>query len=158
MVNRSQMPTLHTRPSETGSRPPLCIRLGLVVVRNHRKILFSRLAKRRLAISDNVWLIGEDKTLNPKQVKQATALPSDVLKITVNSLKYFIIIPALFGNGQSSSPSNQESDKPFPKVSFFDNVRAQHELVTKHLKIEHLHAVLGWSMGAGQVGPSARVY
>ncbi|MCJ1285255.1 hypothetical protein MMC26_004595 [Xylographa opegraphella] len=82
------------------------------------------------SISDNVWLIGEDKTLNPKQ--------------------YFIIIPALFGNGQSSSPSNHGSDKPFPKVSFFDNVRAQYELVTKHLKIQHLHAVLGWSMGAGQ--------
>ncbi|MCJ1476168.1 hypothetical protein MMC13_004833 [Lambiella insularis] len=82
------------------------------------------------SISDNVWLIGEDKTLNPKQ--------------------YFIIIPALFGNGQSSSPSNHASAKPFPTVSFFDNVRAQHRLVTEHLGVKHLRAVLGWSMGAGQ--------
>lgn len=29
-------------------------------------------------------------------------------------------------------------------------MRAQHELVTKHLRIEHLRAVLGWSMGAAQ--------
>lgn len=32
----------------------------------------------------------------------------------------------------------------------FDNVRAQYKLVTEHLGIRHLHAVLGWSMGAGQ--------
>jgi homoserine acetyltransferase len=85
------------------------------------------------AISDNFWLIGEDKTLNPQ--------------------KYFIIVTALFGNGQSSSPSNQGPDsknKPFPRVNVYDNVRAQHKLVTEHLGITHLRAVLGWSMGAGQ--------
>ncbi|KAK2747771.1 hypothetical protein FQN57_001801 [Myotisia sp. PD_48] len=80
-------------------------------------------------ISQNFWLIGEDKELSPK--------------------KYFIIIPALFGNGQSTSPSNT-GIRPFPKVSVYDNVRAQHELVTKHFGITHLRAVVGWSMGAGQ--------
>ena len=80
-------------------------------------------------ISNNFWLIGEDKELNPK--------------------KYFIIIPALFGNGQSSSPSNT-GIRPFPRVSFYDNVRAQYELVTKHFGITHLRAVVGWSMGAAQ--------
>lgn len=81
-------------------------------------------------ISDNFWLIDEDKTLNPT--------------------KFFIIVPALFGNGQSSSPSNQPVPGPFPKCSFYDNVRAQHELVTKHLGISHLLAVVGWSMGGAQ--------
>ncbi|KAK1477283.1 hypothetical protein CTAM01_15207 [Colletotrichum tamarilloi] len=81
------------------------------------------------AIADNEWLVGDDKTLNPKD--------------------YFIIIPALFGNGQSVSPSNSDIN-PFPDVSFFDNVKAQYELVTKELKITHLRAVLGWSMGAAQ--------
>jgi len=81
-------------------------------------------------IADNVWLIGEDKTLNPKE--------------------YFIIIPALFGNGQSTSPSNRSDLKPFPKVSFYDNVRAQYQLVTEKLGVKHARAVLGWSMGAGQ--------
>ncbi|KAJ6121042.1 hypothetical protein N7523_005322 [Penicillium sp. IBT 18751x] len=90
------------------------------------------------AISDNFWLLGEDKTLNPQ--------------------KYFIIITALFGNGQSSSPSNQPTPGPFPKVSFYDNVRAQHELVTKQLSITHLRAVIGWSMGGGQTFQWATQY
>lgn len=91
-----------------------------------------------LALSDNFWLIGEDKTLNPE--------------------KYFIIVTGLFGNGQSSSPSNQPTPGPFPKVSFYDNVRAQHELVTKYFEITHLRAVVGWSMGAGQTFQWATQY
>ncbi|KAK2630386.1 hypothetical protein QTJ16_001206 [Diplocarpon rosae] len=89
------------------------------------------------SIADNEWLIGEDHVLNPR--------------------KYFIVITALFGNGQSTSPSNT-SIRPFPKVTFFDNVRAQHTLITKHLGIEHARAVLGWSMGAGQTYQWATSY
>ncbi|KAI1340947.1 Alpha/Beta hydrolase protein [Xylariaceae sp. FL0016] len=81
-------------------------------------------------IADNEWLIGEDMTLSPKD--------------------YFIVVPALFGNGQSKSPSNSPDLRPFPDVTFFDNVTAQHRLVTEELGITHLRAVLGWSMGAGQ--------
>lgn len=62
----------------------------------------------------------------------------------------FIIITALFGNGQSSSPSNSLHLKPFLRVTFYDNVRAQHKLVTEHLAIKHLRAVIGWSMVGGQ--------
>ncbi|RDW71145.1 homoserine acetyltransferase family protein-like protein [Coleophoma cylindrospora] len=80
-------------------------------------------------IADNEWLIGEDKALNPK--------------------KYYIIITALFGNGQSTSPSNSDI-KPFPRCTFYDNVQAQYKLVTEHLGVKHARAVLGWSMGAGQ--------
>ena len=90
------------------------------------------------ALSDNFWLIGEGKTLNPSQ--------------------YFIIIPALFGNGQSSSPSILQSTSPFPKCSFYDNVRAQYTLVTQHLNITHLRAVIGWSMGAAQTYQWATQY
>ena len=83
-------------------------------------------------ISSNLWLTGHDKTLNPEN--------------------YYIIIPALFGNSQSTSPSNwvNKGSKPFPRVTFYDNVRAQHELVTKGLGLKSVYAVLGWSMGAGQ--------
>ncbi|KAI0456815.1 Alpha/Beta hydrolase protein [Xylaria acuta] len=81
-------------------------------------------------ISDNVWLLGEDMTLNPK--------------------KYFIIIPALFGNGQSTSPSNTPEPRPFPQITVFDNVAAQYRLVTEQLGVKHVKAVLGWSMGAAQ--------
>lgn len=90
------------------------------------------------AIEDNEWLIGSDKTLNPD--------------------KYFIVIVALFGNGQSSSPSNRQDVRPWPEVTFYDNVRAQHELVTKKLNITHAKAVLGWSMGAGQTYQWATQY
>ncbi|KAF2200172.1 homoserine acetyltransferase family protein [Delitschia confertaspora ATCC 74209] len=89
-------------------------------------------------ISDNLWLTGSNKTLNPE--------------------KYYIIIPALFGNSQSSSPSNTPFLRPFPDVLFYDNVRAQYELVTKHLGIKHARAVLGWSMGAGQTFQWATQY
>lgn len=41
---------------------------------------------------------------------------------------------------------------------FYDNVRAQHELVTKKLGIKHARAVLGWSMGAGQTYQWATQY
>lgn len=40
--------------------------------------------------------------------------------------------------------------RPFPDVLFFDNVKAQHRLVTEHFGIQHAKAVVGWSMGAGQ--------
>lgn len=89
-------------------------------------------------ISDNEWLIGADKTLDPE--------------------KYFIVITALFGNGQSSSPSNRKEIRPWPEVLFFDNVKAQYELVTKKLRITHARAVLGWSMGAGQTYQWATQY
>lgn len=72
--------------------------------------------------------------------------------------KYYIIITALFGNGQSSSPSNRPDVRPWPEVLFYDNVRAQHELVTKKLGVQHAKAVLGWSMGAGQTYQWATQY
>ena len=78
-------------------------------------------------ISDNEWLIGQDMALSPS--------------------KYFIIVPALFGNGQSSSPSNIPDLRPFPEVTFADNVTAQYRLVTEELGITHAKCVLGWSMG-----------
>ena len=85
-------------------------------------------------IASNLWLTGPNLTLNPD--------------------KYYIIIPALFGNGESTSPSNwihkDEGGKRFPEVSFYDNVRAQHVLVTEGLGLQGARAVVGWSMGAGQ--------
>ena len=78
-------------------------------------------------ISDNEWLIGNDKTLNPE--------------------KYFIIVVCLFGNGQSSSPSNSNQYKNF---TLYDNVIQQHRLLTEFFKISTIELVVGWSMGAQQ--------
>lgn len=56
-----------------------------------------------------------------------------------------VIVVALLGNGESSSPSNTPS---FPStIDYQDCVRAQYRLVTEHLGISALDAVVGFSMG-----------
>ncbi len=67
--------------------------------------------------------------------------------------RYFIIVPNMMGNGLSSSPSNTPMpyDRArFPPVSLYDNVAAQHRLVTEALGVEGIALVAGWSMGAQQ--------
>ncbi|KAJ6110876.1 hypothetical protein N7486_003111 [Penicillium sp. IBT 16267x] len=58
---------------------------------------------------------------------------------------YRVIVVALLGNGESSSPSNTAD---FPDtLDYPDCVRAQQKLVTEHLQISSLDVVLGFSMG-----------
>ena len=67
--------------------------------------------------------------------------------------RYFFILPAQFGDGFSSSPSNTPPpfDRgAFPPVAISDDVRAQHRLVTEHFGISQLALVSGWSMGGQQ--------
>lgn len=90
---------------------------------------------------ENEWLIGEGMALDPT--------------------RYFIIVPNMLGNGLSSSPSNTPPpfDRArFPHVTLYDNVRAQHRLVTEHFGIERLALVTGWSMGAQQTYQWAVTY
>jgi homoserine O-acetyltransferase/O-succinyltransferase len=82
---------------------------------------------------ENEWLIGENMALDP--------------------LKYFIIVPNMFGNGLSSSPSNTPAPfnaSRFPKVTAYDNVVQQQRLVTEKFEISQIKLVTGWSMGALQ--------
>jgi homoserine O-acetyltransferase len=79
------------------------------------------------------WLIGPGCALDPE--------------------KLFLVSTELFGNGRSSSPSNTPApyDGPrFPVMTIRDNVAAVHRLLTEALQIEHLYAVIGFSMGAQQ--------
>jgi homoserine O-acetyltransferase len=82
------------------------------------------------------WLIGADATgkcLDPS--------------------KLFLVTTELFGNGRSSSPSNTPEPfhgPRFPVTTIRDNVEAVHRLLTEDLKITHLRAVIGFSMGAQQ--------
>jgi homoserine O-acetyltransferase/O-succinyltransferase len=67
--------------------------------------------------------------------------------------RWFIIVPNMFGNGLSSSPSNTPPpfDRAgFPNVTLYDNVVCQHRLVTQKLEIDRLRLVVGFSMGAQQ--------
>ena len=59
----------------------------------------------------------------------------------------------LFGNGRSSSPSNTPEPfhgPRFPVTTIRDNVEAVHRLLTEELRITHLRAIVGFSMGAQQ--------
>ncbi len=83
--------------------------------------------------SDLEWLIGDGKPLD--------------------TTKYFVIVPSMFANGLSSSPTNQPApfDRGrFPAISIQDNVRAQHRLVTGHLGVKKIQLAIGGSMGAFQ--------
>src|SRR3954453_23258025 len=67
--------------------------------------------------------------------------------------KLFLIATELFGNGHSSSPSNTPEPMHgprFPVMTIRDNVEAVHRLLTEDLKVTHLRAVIGFSMGAQQ--------
>jgi homoserine O-acetyltransferase len=67
--------------------------------------------------------------------------------------KYFIVVPNMFGNGLSSSPSNTPPpfDRAvFPHVTIYDNVVCQHRLLTERLGVKRIKLVVGFSMGAQQ--------
>ena len=70
----------------------------------------------------------------------------------VDSGRYYVIAVDAIGDGVSSSPSNSTAQPrlKFPKFSIRDMVESQYRLVTEVLRLKHLHAVLGISMGGMQ--------
>lgn len=83
--------------------------------------------------TDIEWLIGPGKALDPE--------------------KYFIVIPNMFGNGLSSSPSDYpalEDRRQFPRITMYDNVMAQHRALRMLFDVERIALVVGFSMGGQQ--------
>ena len=79
------------------------------------------------------WLIGPERALDPE--------------------RFFLVATELFGNGRSSSPSNTPAPHEgpnFPVMSIRDNVHAVHRMLTAALGVQHVRAVIGFSMGAQQ--------
>jgi homoserine O-acetyltransferase/O-succinyltransferase len=73
--------------------------------------------------------------------------------LALDTTKLFLVATELFGNGSSSSPSNTPEPfhgPRFPVTTIRDNVNAVHQLLVNDLKITHLRAVIGFSMGAQQ--------
>lgn len=67
--------------------------------------------------------------------------------------QYFVVRTNMFANGLSSSPSNTPApqDGPrFPQIAMRDNINAAYKLLTEHLGVTHLKAVVGFSMGGQQ--------
>ena len=60
--------------------------------------------------------------------------------------KYFIILPDGIGHGRSSKPSDGLHAK-FPHYDYDDMVAAQYAMLTKGLNVDHLHLIMGTSMG-----------
>jgi homoserine O-acetyltransferase len=82
---------------------------------------------------DIEWLIGPDRILD--------------------SSRYFIVVPNMFGNGLSSSPSNLEPQPNapcWPHFTHVDNVTAQRQMLRDVFGIERLALAYGWSMGGQQ--------
>lgn len=91
--------------------------------------------------TDIEWLIGPDHALDPT--------------------RYFIVIPNMFGNGLSSSPSNATSPangSRWPTFTVADNVRVQRRLLQGVFGIERLALAVGWSMGGMQAYHWAALY
>ena len=78
--------------------------------------------------ADQDWLIAPDGILDPT--------------------RWFVVVPDMFGNGASSSPSNTPG---YPAlVTTADNVRAQRRLLAEHFGVDRLACAYGFSMGAQQ--------
>jgi homoserine O-acetyltransferase len=70
----------------------------------------------------------------------------------VDSSKYYVILVDALGDGVTSSPSNSKAQPrmQFPKFTIRDMVKSEHALLTRVLKLRHVHAVVGISMGGMQ--------
>jgi homoserine O-acetyltransferase len=66
--------------------------------------------------------------------------------------RFYVIAIGALANGVSTSPSNSEEQAgtTFPSITIDDMVTSQHMLLTRHLGIEHVHLVMGISMGGMQ--------
>jgi homoserine O-acetyltransferase len=81
---------------------------------------------------DNARMVGPGRALDPE--------------------RYFVVIPNLFGNSVSSSPSNHREapGADFPHFTLYDNVLCQKRLLDERWGIERIALAFGWSMGAQQ--------
>ncbi len=100
------------------------------------------------AAKDNVILLPSHYMANSRGYEWLIG-PGRALDTT----KLFLVATELFGNGRSSSPSNTPEPfhgPRFPIMTIRDNVEAVRRLLAEDLKITHVHAIIGFSMGAQQ--------
>ncbi|HSR11401.1 MAG TPA: alpha/beta fold hydrolase [Thermodesulfobacteriota bacterium] len=66
--------------------------------------------------------------------------------------KFFVVATDAIGNGLTTSPSNSKAQPrmQFPRFTIRDMVLSQYRLLTEHLGVKHVVAVVGPSMGGMQ--------
>ena len=74
-----------------------------------------------------------------------------------DAAKWYTIIPDSIGHGRSSKPSDGLHAK-FPKYDYDDMVRAQHDLLTQGLNVDHVKLIIGMSMGCMHAWVWAETY
>lgn len=133
---------------------------GNILLQSGRTFRNMRLAYRTYgtlnAAKDNVIVYPTSYAAQHTDIKHMIG-PGDVL----DSDRYFIVIPNLFGNGLSSSPSNTvwpDIGTRYPHVTFYDAVQVQRRMVKELWGIEKIALVYGWSMGAMQAYHWAAMY
>lgn len=78
------------------------------------------------------WLTGKSNVL------------INIIPSLMDTTGLYIIAVDPLSNGESSSPSNTAN---FPSISIFDMVKTDHDFLINNLKITHVKAVIGFSMG-----------
>lgn len=76
----------------------------------------------------------------------------------IDTTNHFVIVVDALGNGVSTSPTNYTEEISFPKITIRDMVESEYKLVKDVLKINHLFAVIGGSMGSMQAFEFAVAY
>jgi homoserine O-acetyltransferase/O-succinyltransferase len=104
---------------------------------------FGRLnAARDNTVLIGTWLLGRSDDWVPLLGSNAV----------VDTTKFHVVVVDAFADGLSSSPSNTApaARGVFARLTIGDMVVAQHRLLHEHLGIDHLRAVVGFSMGGMQ--------
>jgi len=144
---------LHIGASASGQAqgPPTVVSLGTCHLAGGATIqdcriayrVFGRLnAARTNAVLVPTWLLGRSEDWLPLLGQDAY----------VDTTRFYTLVVDAFGDGHSSSPSNTSAEgrAAFGELTIADMVEAQHRLLTEHLRMARLHAVIGISMGGMQ--------
>ncbi|HEU4634887.1 MAG TPA: alpha/beta fold hydrolase [Edaphobacter sp.] len=111
-------------------------------------------AQRTNVVMMPTWLNGRSEDL----ISLIGSKPSP--QRLIDTSRFFAVAFDAFGDGVSSSPSNsrQQPGTNFPQFTTEDMARAQYRVLTEVLKVNHVHAAVGLSLGGHQVFAFATLF
>jgi homoserine O-acetyltransferase len=117
--------------------------------------IFGKLNQERTnAVIMPTWLNGRSEDLLP------LFGPTPGPQRLIDTSRFFGVAFDAFGDGISSSPSNSKRQEgtAFPEFTTEDMIRAQYRVLTEVLKVRHVYAAIGLSLGGHQVFAWATLY